>query len=344
MQREGVEAPGDTSDDICLANSHPGGLPDLQDVTGQEDSLDASQLSIHRASRQSSGSSQDIKNLPYSPHYLKCHVCEKRIHFACSNLPPYQIMNLSGTPRNRRYTCQPWTAPASSEIMEALDRCDSHPITHGKQTQVYASCQTEQAARNHSSCQTDHRSTDCQTEETGSSADCQAREVDSNHTGLHAQQRGYNHTGCQTKQKGHNHPCCQTEQRGYNHTGCQTEQRGYNHSSCQTEQASNIHASCQTGLVTHSHATCQTERAMCNSGNQVNSCLYDPHQLDSLFHNSFSQMEVTLRKMVQGLCEDVNDSRIENMSASLKHHGQKSKPCSANKNPARERSKNRSSS
>ena len=24
VQREGVEAPGDTSDDICLANSHPG--------------------------------------------------------------------------------------------------------------------------------------------------------------------------------------------------------------------------------------------------------------------------------------------------------------------------------
>ncbi len=376
VQREGVEAPGDTSDAICPGNSHPAGLPDLQDLTGQEDTLDASQLSLHRASRQSSGSSQDIKNicklcgLPCSPHYLKCHVCEKRIHFACSNLPPYQIMNLSGTHRNRRYTCQPCTAPVSCEILEALDRCDSHPIKQVKQTQVYASCQTEQAARNHSSCQreqADHSSTDCQTEETGSnSADCQAREVDSNHTGLHTQQRdynhtgcqtdqggynhtgcqtdqrGYNHTGCQTEQRGYNHTGCQTDQRGYNHTGCQTEQRGYNHFSCQTEregnnhtacqteqignnhtgcqteQASNIHASCQTGQITHSHATCQTEHAMCNSGNQVNSCLYDPHQLDSLFHNSFSQMENTLRKMVQGLCEDVNNSRIESMSASLK--------------------------
>ncbi len=48
---------------------------------------------------------------------LKCDKCEGRVHYKCSLLPDYQIINLAGS--NRRYTCKICTA-IKTHILEAI--------------------------------------------------------------------------------------------------------------------------------------------------------------------------------------------------------------------------------
>ena len=67
---------------------------------------------------------------------LKSTNCTKRIHFECTNLPPYMIFTLSST--KRQYTCEKCAEPPEDFLRSIINRnivATNHVLTHDNKTQ-----------------------------------------------------------------------------------------------------------------------------------------------------------------------------------------------------------------